>query len=519
MAEVYDDTPEQLSAELSEELSEEDDEHNNNESSPFLATSDSSGTHRPAHLPPKFLPLPRLLHLSSILFTILMTFWLLDSLKDVLLTSCSPDGILSQPVAKFMSVGSTGILTALYNKIYRLTSPRTLFLSLSFLFSVLFMASSSFLPCSTPSYFAGYTAFLLIESFGSILVATFWGYATSQLTLSQCKRHYGTIIAVAQVGAIVGGSLASTGASVPVLYGGGGFIGSLCVGLTFYTYDKKYMTDVVIDDRSKEEGNTSASNFASDSASFLQGVYLILSHNYLLLLLLLSSLYEVVMTVLDYELKLLSMQHFTFTDILDTDEKSSTSTNDTLDDQGVTTFLGHYAQVVNLLSLLFSLFLYPYLTKRLTIPRCLVLFPILLIIATLAAFIYPSLPLIFAIMSLLKSFSYSINDPLKEILWCLTTNEVKFTAKPYIDVLGARVAKAVGSGITKYAGGEVASVVTVAALPCLVAGIALMACAVKVGEQFQEIRTKGEVVGRREGVGRRRKESFERGKGIEIVSL
>merc|ERR1712151_315004 len=51
-------------------------------------------------------------------------------------------------------------------------------------------------------------------------------------------------------------------------------------------------------------------NHSSSSTSFMSGVHLILRHNYLLLILGVSCLYEVALTCLDYEFKLVSLAKF-----------------------------------------------------------------------------------------------------------------------------------------------------------------------------------------------------------------
>jgi len=48
-------------------------------------------------------------------------------------------------------------------------------------------------------------------------------------------------------------------------------------------------------------------------------------------------------------------------------------------------------------------------------------------------------------MSALKALTYAINEPLKEILYIPTGEVVKYRVKVWIDVLGARLAKAMGS--------------------------------------------------------------------------
>ena len=54
----------------------------------------------------------------------------------------------------------------------------------------------------------------------------------------------------------------------------------------------------------------------------------------------------------------------------------------------------------------------------------------------------------------LKAITFSLNEPVKELLYMPTSEAVKFKAKAWIDVFGARCAKALGSYITNIANGE-----------------------------------------------------------------
>jgi hypothetical protein len=56
----------------------------------------------------------------------------------------------------------------------------------------------------------GYCLFAATESFGSLAVATFWSYTNSTLSLEDAEQFYGVIIALAQLGAILGSTMVTT---------------------------------------------------------------------------------------------------------------------------------------------------------------------------------------------------------------------------------------------------------------------------------------------------------------------
>jgi AAA family ATP:ADP antiporter len=97
-------------------------------------------------------------------------------------------------------------------------------------------------------------------------------------------------------------------------------------------------------------------------------------------------------------------------------------------------------------------------------------------------------------MSFLKATTYSIHDPSKEILYIPTSNAIKFKSKFWIDVVGARIAKAIGSSINTYAG-SVDRSIQVASAPSLLTAAALWWVCYRVGKQFDALVSNDTTVG------------------------
>jgi AAA family ATP:ADP antiporter len=51
-------------------------------------------------------------------------------------------------------------------------------------------------------------------------------------------------------------------------------------------------------------------------------------------------------------------------------------------------------------------------------------------------------------MMIMKGMSYALNNPTKEILYQMTSTQIKFKCKSWIDTFGQRSAKAGGSIVT-----------------------------------------------------------------------
>lgn len=361
-------------------------------------------------------------------------------------------------------------------------------------------------------YILGYILYATVESFGSLAVATFWSYTNSTLSLNDAERYYGPIIATAQLGAIGGSTLVAVGKweSSYLL-----IVVALVIILELLLmrgYDRRFEpTSILVAeqqsafDRTKRRG-TSHYGDIDDNASvmtaqdgkatmtkpFWSGVYLIFNHSYVLLILGVSCLYEVAMTLLDYQMKLLGFAKFN-----DSGATASIAANhENHDDMSFTKFMGHYGQLVNVLSLVFSSMLFPFLIRRFGLRKTLLCFPTMLLLVTFLA--YGALPgnltVLFISLSLLKAMTYSVHDPSKELLYIPTSNAIKFRAKFWIDVVGERISKAIGSAFNTLAK-TIEQSVKMGVVPSLVSAFGLWLVCYLAGKQFEKLLKTGKIIG------------------------
>lgn len=448
------------------------------------------------------------------LFFVLLPFWLLDSLKDPILGMLTNSLEKHQPSAKLWSVFTTLCLVGFFeytsdqrkaaqsssesttrklstewsrmsishdNLLTHSDSDRvsnSIFMAVGIPYCLLFGCIAYFLQFHTPDDDAsqwkilGYITFVAIESYGSIAVATFWSYVNSTLSLPEAERYYGTIIALAQLGAIAGSTMVTTHIwnHVTLI-----ILACLVIILHIVTmtiYGRKFPPTVAM-----------PSTISTQTSQELwSGIWLIVKHNYVLLILGVSCLYEVSLTCLNYQMTLLGYQRF---------EEEMSNTNMTF-----TQFMGHYGQLVNVSSLFLSLFAFPWLIKRVGLRWTLRLFPSLLLIANIIAFgaLPGNLTVLFLCMSSLKAMTYSIHDPSKEILYMPTSNTIKFKSKFWIDVVGARIAKALGSSINTLAG-SVDRSIRVASAPSLLTAAALWWVCYRAGLYFDHLVSTKTMVG------------------------
>jgi AAA family ATP:ADP antiporter len=200
----------------------------------------------------------------------------------------------------------------------------------------------------------------------------------------------------------------------------------------------------------------------------------------MMMLLGVSCLFEVVVTVLDYQFKLMGADHVTIQDIpfgkigsADSDEFAK--------------LLGHFGQLTNLVSFVISFFGFSLLVNRIGVRYSLLVFPSALFVAVVLTNLVPSFWVLFTLVSIVKALIFSLNEPVKELLYIPTSEPIKFKAKAWIDVFGSRFAKAAGSFITSLAHGNVAKLRNISEIPCIVLSVMLVALAWLIGTEFNRL--------------------------------
>jgi len=338
----------------------------------------------------------------------------------------------------------------------------------------------------------GYFLYAAIESFGSLAVAMFWSYTNSNLSLDDAEAFYGTIIAFAQMGAIAGSTMVTMHVWNSITLFIVACLIILLHILVMVTYARRFPPTANVAAAESEEAVLADDETAAleeEEPTLWSGVYLMLKHNYVLLILGVSCLYEISLTCLNYQMTLLGWSRFEETPNYDPDRSTFKS-------MSFTQFMGHYGQMVNISSLILSSIVFPQLIRRLGLKYTLRLFPTLLLVANVVAFgaMPGNLAVLFFSMALLKAMTYSIHDPSKEILYIPTSNAIKFKSKFWIDVVGARFAKAIGSSINTYAG-SVDRSIRVASAPSLLSSVGLWYVCYRIGTQFENLVENETIVG------------------------
>lgn len=451
----------------------------------------------------------RTLCLSSTLFFMIGGYWLLRSLKDPVLTALC--GVTAIPKAKMLSVAVVLFVVSIYNRL--LDNPNlskhTLFYIFGMFYFVLFSIISVLLthptiglPNETPSYsrILGWVSYCSIESFGSVMVSLFWSFANSNFNLESAKASYGLLVATAQIGSILGPTIVNVYAEtlgVAKIYAFGALAMLLLQGAMFL-YIKIYGTD---ETRAKEQDGDVQPKKKKKGAGVLEGLHLFAKHNYVKGIFAISCLFMVEVTIVDYTMKVLAKDHFSGLypctagnscwDVVKNEPRGMSAEATA----AFTTFMGLFGQATNTLSFLLSFLGTSAIIRKLGLRLTLLLFPTLCLIVIIIVRLHPTLYVVFAAMMVLKANSYALNNPTKEMLYQPTSSAVRYKAKSWIDIFGARGSKALGSLVTNAFSDSASHLVANGSLVGMCVASFLIWNARFMGRSFDEYVKTGYIVG------------------------
>ena len=386
----------------------------------------------------------RVLWLSSTLFFVVGGYWLLRSLKDPIMSAI--DGVEYIPQAKIASLFVVFALVIVYNKLLDLLPKHQLFYLMGGAYGAIFTIMGLLLMHPTiglpnteanPTRILGWLSYVTIESFGSMVVQCYWALVNASVDVNFAKKNFGLIVAGAQIGSILGPTVATQASvvGIPALYLLGALIMFLMIG-AMYFYVK--MFGVPAEEKEEEEAPGAPPKKSGKEEGILEGFYLFYEHDYVKGIFAISSLFMVQVTVIDYMMKVLAKDRYAA--LFPDDPQAAMA--------GFASFMGYFGQTTNSISFLFSLFGTGLIIKRCGLTWTLILFPVLLLICTICVWLMPNIWVVFSVMMVIKGMSYALNNPTKEILYQMTSTQIKFKCKSWIDTFGQRSAKAGGSLVT-----------------------------------------------------------------------
>lgn len=396
--------------------------------------------------------------LSLVFFLIVGTYWLLRLFKNtIFLKIAFPEslgwlphqGALYQPIAKSWSPFVVLALVLIYSKLIDLFKKHQLFYIICSFYALIFAFIAGVLLVSdlygvqaigkTVLAATGWFSFFAIESFGSLVIALFWSFVNSITTTESAKSSFPFVIASAQLGAIIGSGLLyfsdSIGSLWPLVA-----LSALCiiavVPLVHY-FMKTVPPEQLV-------GNKAAAETEKVKEGFIQGLVsgftLLISRPYLLGVLAVSTFYEAISQVIEYQMNV-----------------QACILPDFCTPTAFAKFESMYGVCINALSFLIALLGTNKIIEKFGTRITLLIYPILVftLLIGLFAFFFLASPspkvllwTTFAIMVAIKGLAYAVNNPTKEMMYIPTSKDAKFKSKGWIDTFGSRFAKAGGAQVT-----------------------------------------------------------------------
>ena len=320
---------------------------------------------------------------------------------------------------------------------------------------------------ASPDRIFGWFIYLFTESYGTVMVGLFWAFVTSSTKSESAKRGYPLIIAGAQTGSILGSWLSWQSARFgnALLYNAGAL--GICMIVPMVL---AYLWIVPLEYRTGMKDTQKKAK-----TGMLEGLKILLTRPYVMGIFVLCTFYEVIATILDFQMKMLA--------------RAAYPTK-----EAFASFNGMFGMFSNGLALLFALIGTSFLMRRYGLRFCLLLFPVATSIMVGAVYFFPALVVVTAAMIIIKGLSYALNNPSKEMMYIPTTKDIRFKAKGWIDQFGGRSSKGTGAAINNMFSHSMASLLTYGTLISFgLVGIWL-AVAAYVGSRFKALTENEEVI-------------------------
>lgn len=379
----------------------------------------------------------KFLRMGAIFALIIGIYWTLRPLKDAIFIQLVDK--LHLPYAKTVSVLALLPLVMFYTKLLEKTSREKMLYILPAFYGITILGFSALMSFtqaphdviearSLVPYIAtkvlGYSWYLFVESFGSLVVALFWAFATDTTEPASAKRGFPLVVAIGQMGGImapytIGGLPHRLGLTTDTL--SMAFLGVLTLAIIplvryfLRATPKELMTSF----------EAKVEEIHQEEPGFFEGLRLMFKHRYLLGIFAANFIYEVIITIFDFNFKLAASTHYTGV--------------------ALSNYLSIYGSCVNIVSLLCLLLGISNVTRYLGVGVALAAMPIIVGLALFSFLTVDSLTFLFALMVGSKAINYALNGPALKQLYIPTTSDVRFKAQAWIETFGSRAAKEAGS--------------------------------------------------------------------------
>lgn len=373
----------------------------------------------------------KFLRMGCIFALIIGVYWTLRPLKDAIFIQLV--GKLQLPFAKTVSVIALLPMVMFYTRLLEKTSREKMlvilptFYGISVLcFGFLMLTVQESAGANVGTKALGYIWYLFVESFGSLVVALFWAFAADTTEPTPAKRGFPLVVAIGQLGGVI---LPYSIGGLPHRFGHTtDALSMFCLGflilgiIPLVRYFLKVTPKHLL---ASFHGKNEKTAQSKQEPGFLEGLKLLLKNQYLLGIFAANFIYEVVITIFDFNFKIAASSNYSGV--------------------ALSRYLSVYGSSVNIVSLLCLLLGISNITRFMGVGAALVAMPIIVAFALFGFLSLDSLTFLFILMVGSKAINYALNGPALKQLYIPTTLDVKFKAQAWIETFGSRLSKQAGS--------------------------------------------------------------------------
>jgi AAA family ATP:ADP antiporter len=256
--------------------------------------------------------------------------------------------------------------------------------------------------------------YVWLSVFSLFHVSVFWSFISGIFSQEQGPRLFSFIASGASIGAILG-------PSIPIIFANqidtmnfliiAGFI--LLIPIPIIRFLEKFKFS---DDWSQSNLDGRKNNAINDiiDRDFLSGFKVLMKDPFLVSIALFILFYVVMNTFVYFELRKL---------LVEFDRETRTQIWASID------------LIVNILAIITAIFITNRMTNRLGMSTTLAFIPILMILGWLVVAVSPVLLFLIGLQILRRAGNYAITKPGREMLFTLVNNDVRYKAKPVIDIV------------------------------------------------------------------------------------
>ena len=381
--------------------------------------------------------LKKFLSLAAIFFFVILVYWTLRPIKDgIFFVTVGAQNI---PWAKILSAVFVLPIIMFYMKIVEKFQREKVFYIMMGLyataalaFAICFMLPGIGLSNQVPSTsrIIGWLWYWFIESYGSIIIASFWVIVTDITLPDSAKRGFPLIYIFGQLGNIVGPYVLTaknlgfkTSAPIPAICA----VIMVLIAVMLWLF-MKYTPKKLLQRYEGKPMEGKEEKKKKHKVGFLEGIKTIFSNGYLVGILFIIMVFEIIVTIFDYQFKLMTYANFPY-------EADSSA------------YLAKYGYTTGIVAFLCILFGINSIQRKLGMFVSLLITPVLVLGAVFTLWSFPVLGVAFWIMVFSKAVNYALNQPTLKNLYIPVKKETRYKTMGWIEAFGGRSSKSIGSAI------------------------------------------------------------------------